>query len=307
VERRTLAERETLTGSLGYPSRAPLKNGRAGILTRLPAEGSVLKRGQPTVEVDGRPAGYLLYGRRPAWRDLGPGSPPGADIRQLEENLRALGFLKGTKAADTRWDTATTAAVRRWQRHLHLKVTGRVPLGSVVFLPGPARVGEHSAELGDGVGPGTPLYEVTADAQQVTADLKADRRRLVHVGDAVKVILPGGARTSGTIRSIGAVARTSPDGSGSTISLGIALDDPAVAAGYDQATVGIEITTQLASDVLAVPVTALVALRGGGYAVEVVRGGTSELVRVEPGMFADGYVAVAGTGLAAGDEVVVAE
>jgi len=297
VERQTLAERETLTGSLGYPPARPLTSGLAGTLTRLPAEGKVITRGQTTVEIDGRSGGILLYGSRPAWRDLGPGSPPGADIRQLKENLRALGFLKGKSALDASWDKATTAAVKRWQRHLHVKVTGRVALGSVVFRPGPVRVGAHRAELGDAVGPGTPVYDATGDAQQITADLKADRRRLVHVGDPVNILLPGGARTTGTIRSIGAVAHASPDGSSTTISLEIALDDASVAAGYDQATVSIEITTQVARDVLAVPVTALVALRGGGYAVEVVRGGTTELVRVEPGMFADGYVEVTATGL----------
>jgi multidrug efflux pump subunit AcrA (membrane-fusion protein) len=168
-------------------------------------------------------------------------------------------------------------------------------------------VGTHDAQLGDVVGPGTSLYEATDNAQEITASLRADRRRLAHVGDKVGILLPGGATTTGTIRSIGAVAKTSPDGSTSTITLQIALDDASVAAGYDQATVSVEITTQVANDVLAVPVTALVALRGGGYAVEVVHGGTSELVRVEPGMFADSLVEVSGSGLAAGDTVVVAE
>jgi peptidoglycan hydrolase-like protein with peptidoglycan-binding domain len=307
VARRTLAERETLNGALGYPSARPFKSGLAGTLPRLPAEGRILKRGDFTVELDGRPAGILLYGARPAWRDFGPGMTAGADVRQLKENLRALGFLKSTTTLSASWDKATTAAVKRWQRHLHLKVTGRLPLGSVVFRPGPVRVGEHQAELGDGVGPGTPLFEATEDAQLITASLRADRRRLVKVDDPVRILLPGGASTTGKVRSVGAVAKASPDGSASTVDLVVALDDPAIAAGYDQATVSLEITTQLAQDVLAVPVTALVALRGGGYAVEVVRGGTTELVKVQTAMFADGYVEVSGAGLSAGDEVVANE
>jgi len=56
------------------------------------------------------------------------------------------------------------------------------------------------------------------------------------------------------------------------------------------------------------PVTALLARSGGGYAVEVVdKGGAHHLVAVSLGLFddADGLVQVTGSGLAAGQEVVV--
>jgi hypothetical protein len=56
-------------------------------------------------------------------------------------------------------------------------------------------------------------------------------------------------------------------------------------------------------------VTALLAQPSGGYAVEVVgAAGTGHLVAVSLGLFddADGLVQVAGPGLAAGQEVVVA-
>ena len=56
---------------------------------------------------------------------------------------------------------------------------------------------------------------------------------------------------------------------------------------------------------LAVPVRALLALAEGGYAVERVTATGTELVPVELGAFADGYVQVTGT-VAAGDTVVVA-
>jgi hypothetical protein len=60
--------------------------------------------------------------------------------------------------------------------------------------------------------------------------------------------------------------------------------------------------------VLAVPVNALVALAGGGYAVEEVdASGVHKLVAVSVGLFDDaaGMVQVSGSGLAAGQRVVV--
>jgi hypothetical protein len=51
-------------------------------------------------------------------------------------------------------------------------------------------------------------------------------------------------------------------------------------------------------------VAALLALREGGYAVQVVNGTTTTLVAVQTGMFADGNVEITGTGLQAGLKVV---
>ena len=53
--------------------------------------------------------------------------------------------------------------------------------------------------------------------------------------------------------------------------------------------------------VLAVPVGALLALRDGGYGVQISGGA---LTAVKVGLFADGMVQISGTGLAAGTRVV---
>ena len=69
------------------------------------------------------------------------------------------------------------------------------------------------------------------------------------------------------------------------------------------------ITTARVRGALVVPVTALLAQSGGGYAVEVVgAAGRNHLVPVSLGMFddADGLVQVTGSGLTAGQRVVVA-
>jgi hypothetical protein len=86
----------------------------------------------------------------------------------------------------------------------------------------------------------------------------------------------------------------------------IGLDDPALASGLDEAPVDVDVVTDEALGVKAVPVTALLALAEGGYAVEVVDGpGDTHLVGVEAGLFADGWVEVTGDGLEVGDQVVV--
>jgi hypothetical protein len=61
------------------------------------------------------------------------------------------------------------------------------------------------------------------------------------------------------------------------------------------------------SGALVVPVTALLALAEGGYAVEVAEGHVHRLVAVTLGLFdnADGLVQVSGAGLSAGERVVV--
>ena len=85
----------------------------------------------------------------------------------------------------------------------------------------------------------------------------------------------------------------------------VALDDPAAAAGLDEAPVTVTVVTDRRDGVVAVPVTSLLALVEGGYAVEVADpGGGTHLVAVVPGFFADDLVEVSGD-VAPGDRVVV--
>jgi hypothetical protein len=84
--------------------------------------------------------------------------------------------------------------------------------------------------------------------------------------------------------------------------------DPGATGKWDQAPVQVGIATARVPSALVVPVTALLAQSGGGYAVEVVGPGTrNHLARVLLGLFddADGLVQVTGSGLAAGQKVVV--
>ena len=85
----------------------------------------------------------------------------------------------------------------------------------------------------------------------------------------------------------------------------ITLDSTPPGAALDQAPVNVNITSQRANNVLAVPVNALLALAGGGFGVEVVTGSASRLVGVTTGLYSNTLVQVSGPGITAGTRVEV--
>lgn len=311
VEKRTMTIEESLDGTIGYAGGRDVIGNLAGTLTWLPDEGTILRRGGRLYEVDGRNRAILMYGSRPAWRTLDANASDGADILQLEQNLKALGYTRTGDHINRHWDADTTRAVKRWQKAAGLPRDGRVDLGEVVFLTGPIRVTERPSALGSRVGPGGVVLSGTSDERVVSVDLEADRADLVAEGDTVSVTLPDGSVTKGTIADEGTVATAGNDQPGGgqstpTIKITVSLDDPKASAAYESAPVTVSVVRQTRPDVLAVPVNALLALVEGGYAVErVAADGSTKLVRVDLGIFQDAWVEVRGTGLTVGDAVVV--
>ena len=304
VERRDLVERENVDGTLGYGAAFDVASPRSGTITRLPAAGATVERGQSLFDVDATPV-PLLYGDIPLYRDLERGVSDGADVRQLEENLVALGFGDALDVDDD-FDAATTAAVRAWQESLGVEKTGAVRTSDVVIAPGALRVAELRVRTGAHVGPGQAVLSATGTTPMVTVRLEVTRRALATVGAKAKVVLPDGTGIDGTVVTVGTVATKDSEQSAAKIDLGVAIDDPAAAAAWSEAPVTVRLTRATTTGVLTVPVRALLALSEGGYAVEVAgRNGGSRLVGVELGVFADGYVEVTGR-LRPGNRVVVA-
>ncbi len=308
VTTRDLEEHEELAGTLGFGDPIDVTLNGQGTITALPALGAVIDRGQGVVEIDGRWV-TLWFGDRPLWRALDGAADDGVDIQQVEENLVALGVVTTDElTVDQDWTSATTAAVKEWQESQGREETGTLAPGDVVVLPGAVRVADHPTAVGGGAG--GPVLQVTSPSRQVAIDLEATKQSLVTKDQAVEVELPDGTMIPGKVAAVGAVA-TTPDDSDPmnpgtpTIEVTVALDDPSQAGTLDSAPVGVLLTTSAATGVLAVPVDALLALAEGGYAVERVgAGGTTELVPVETGAFADGWVEVTGD-VAEGDTVVV--
>jgi peptidoglycan hydrolase-like protein with peptidoglycan-binding domain len=302
VVRQDLTTDDQLAGWLGYGESLPLPASRDGILTSLPDEGAQIRRGDVVAEIGGV-ATRLLYGETPAWRRLSVGIPRGPDIRQLNDNLAALGYAKRKNLPDDQFDWRTRAAVLAWQHDLKLTRTGVVEFGDVLFLPAPVRIDTADVTLGTVVGTGQVLAHMTGDDQLVTIDLDAALRNTLHEGLAVVVVLPDRTRTDATVTSVGRTISGTP-GSEEEPTVKIEVELTNEVDELDASPVTVVVERVLAADVLTVPVAALVAQPGAGYAVERLRAGATELVAVEPGQFSDGLVEISGD-LAEGDEVVV--
>jgi hypothetical protein len=106
------------------------------------------------------------------------------------------------------------------------------------------------------------------------------------------------------VSGIGTVAS---GGSNPTLPVYVTLGHPRAAGTLDQAPVTVEITTVTVKHALIVPIDALLALSGGGYAVETVDPhGVHQLVAVSLGTFDDAAGTVQVTGdVQAGEGIVV--
>ena len=273
----------------------------SGTFTWIAEEGTIIALGDALYRVDNRPT-VLLFGEVPAYRAMASGDD-GTDVAQLQESLIDLGFATDGLAIG-KFDDATLNAVVDWQLSNGAHPDGVVNLGEIVFLPESLRVGEVVASTGETAMNGSPVIRTSASSTFVTVELAATDQSLVEVGTTVEVELPDEDVVEGTVTSIGTVAQTNQAGE-SFFDMIVTIGDTEATLGLDEAPVDVAIVSDSATAVFAVPVTALLALAEGGYAVEVVDNGETYLIGVETGLFADGLVEVTGSGLAAGLLVVV--
>jgi peptidoglycan hydrolase-like protein with peptidoglycan-binding domain len=305
IVRRDLVDRQDFAAVLGFGAATGLANHLAGTVTAEASPGSTVDRGHQLYAVDGR-AVYLMFGATPAYRDLHVGVSDGEDIKELKQNLIALGFATTYNlTVDGHFDSYTQAAVERWQKAIGVTTDGNVPFGQVIFEAAAVRVADWKAAVGDQAGPGAPIGDITGVRPTVTMDLDARRQALATVGSAITVTLADGSSVAGHITEVGHVA-TQPSGGGqATVKVYATLDDPKAGGQVDQAPVQVGLTRGSRKGVLAVPVNALMARPDGTYAVEVDSHGTREQVPVTIGLFAQGMVEISGSGISEGMTVVV--
>ena len=212
----------------------------------------------------------------------------GSDVAELDANLRVLGY--GDPSGDA-FTSESEAAISRLQTAHGLPVTGQAATrlrrvrarGGPRHRRDPDRRRERptgSRAHGDVAPPG-----------------RHDRTRRSSAGERARR-RPGrdhAPRQLGHARPRllrGHGGECAPSGAGSsgagspTIELQVAPTVPRATGRLDQAPVDVSITTASVHHVLDVPVNALLALTGGGYAVEEFgAGGLHRLVAVSLGLF----------------------
>lgn len=332
VQRTTLTDTQVVDGNLGYGSatsvQAPATSSGSGqpgtgtgtgsdssqIITWLPDEGRVIERGDAVYRVDEQKI-PLLYGSFPLYRTLEPGVD-GADVEMLEKNLSELGYTGFTVDDEYTGDTAD--AVREWQDDLNQEETGTVSPADAVIAVGARRVATH--ETVPGAALSGAVLSWTDTERIVSVDLDVAYEDLVDEGVKATAELPDGSTVEAEVTDIGTPSSAGTGDSGgnsgdsgsaadqeTTLPVELTVKDTKGLGRYQAAAVEVTFEAGSRENVLAVPVQALMARQGGGYAVEVVTGTGTELRPVTLGMFADGMVEVSGTGITEGTVVGVPE
>ena len=177
---------------------------------------------------------------------------------------------------------------------------------------------------GSGGSSAQAVLQTTSTQEVVTVDLDATKQSEAVVGEPVTVELPDGSTVNGKVTQVSPVAQSSSNsgngngngngsgggggngnGSGSpsaVVPVTITLTGHTHVSGLDQAAVSVNFVQQKANNVLSLPVTALIATQGGGYAVQEAASPHS-LIPVTPGLFAAGYVQISGAGIYPGLQV----
>jgi hypothetical protein len=305
VRKADLANTRSLSGNLGFGAPRPVKGSGTGTVTKLPAVGEVAERGKALFRVDDQPV-TVFFGATPFFRELETPGTKGSDVAVLMDNLAALGYQVGTRPDDdakAEFTPKVVTALKNWQRAIDVEQTGTLEPGRVLVLDGPARVATVKAQLG--ATPTEELVEVTPTTRRVTARVPLPELGEVKAGAPVRIVLPDGRETPGKIDSVAPLPPAAEGGAGDPkVEVAVTLDHQDDVDGLESAPVQVKITTESRTGVLTVPLEALLALKEGGYAVQLPSG---ELKAVTTGLYSQDKVEISGDGIVDGLPVVTAQ
>jgi peptidoglycan hydrolase-like protein with peptidoglycan-binding domain len=305
VVRANLVDQQSVRGTVGFGPASVLSGSKPGVLTWLPEVDTVIKRGERLYRVDNDEV-PLFIGTAPLYRPLTWGVSPGWDVKLLQKNLAELGY---DVDADGTFDRATAQAIWAWQKDLGIKPSGIVEPNDVVVRAEPVRIDGVSAQLGDQAE--GQLMTVTGIDRVAVATVSAAEQRLMQPGtelavNATDLTEPLVGEVASLVPDDGADDESNSDGEQRFVATIVLSDKKAAKTLPPGSRVSFVIDGEQREHVLAVPVSALLALREGGYAVEVIENDQRRLLPVETGLFADGLVEVSGDGLNEGMPVVTA-
>jgi peptidoglycan hydrolase-like protein with peptidoglycan-binding domain len=318
VEKRPLSSDVVTRGTARFGSPQTLsltptrlKSGRR-LVTRLPAPGTKLDEGDVVLTVSGRPV-FLLKGREPSYRDLGPGIA-GGDVRQLEAALGRLGLDPGpadglfdadTERAVTRlYSRAGFDAMRATEAHLgavrpleaelldnaRARAGIQLPADEVIFVRStPVRVTKLPLDPGDR--PRGAVMTVTDVTVAIDSAVPIEEAPLVKRGMKVRIDEPDlGIKETGVVNEVAKTPGTEGvDGFHVYIEVLVDGGPPTLVGASVRLTIPVRSTE---GEVLAVPASALSLGPDGSSRVQRAIDGGLEFVRVEPGLSAGGFVEV---------------
>jgi hypothetical protein len=228
----------------------------------------------------------------------------GNDVRLVAQNLSALGYYDDqvpSWSADV-YTPALAAAVKKWQVAVGMSATGTLTASQIFASSGPVRVTAVQAQLGDHVSEALLSYASTAKV--ITVPMTPSQAGQIYRGMKAIVTLPDGTDVSGSVTAVSQIVQANSgdenlDGgtSSPTVNVTVTPLHPRDVAKLQSAPVNVSFVTATHKGVLGVPVTALLAVTGGGYALQRTDG---SLVSVTTGLFANGMVEVDGKGVVAG-------
>jgi hypothetical protein len=267
-------------------------------------------------------------GGKPHKKTGGTHRPPAPTSAASGQTLAALSALLKAESAQLKAAAAQLRAERGSSPSGASNAGGGAPSSSTPSSSTPP----SSTGSGNSGGGGTaaPILQTTSTRLVVTVDLSASSQSEAVVGGHVTVEMPNATTVGGRITAVSSVAQSSSSGNGSgsgagsgsggsggggsgggggstgssssTVPVTIALNRHHAGAGLDQAAVSVNFVQQRATNVLSVPVTALLATSGGNYALQEA-GAPHHLIPVTTGLFAAGYVQVSGRGIYPGLQV----
>ncbi|WP_370148241.1 hypothetical protein [Streptacidiphilus sp. EB129] len=272
-----------------------------------PAPGTLIAQnsGRSASDLPAAGAEPSASGARPSGSK--PQPTPDAPPTQQASNPQTAPPPVRVRQGDGVLTASLIAAVKHWQDHVGIPATGVLGIGDVAVVPGPVRISAVQAQVGDPAA--EPLMSVTSTSKTVSVPVDATDVNAINSGDRATVVLPDNSTTTATVAAISTSAATDPgsDAGGATdpgsakVNVTLSLDDTAEVHRLNAAPVQVQFTTQTHKGVLVVPVSALLALSGGGYAVQLPGG---HLIAIRTGLFSKGLVEISGTGIAPGLKVV---
>jgi peptidoglycan hydrolase-like protein with peptidoglycan-binding domain len=276
--------------------------------------GTVLfwSNGLPVIAIEGDAAATPVLSR-----PLSVGVTDGVDVKLFEQALTSAGFnADAAMTVDDHFDSATATATAAWLAALGVAADPAsiiIPAGTFVVVPAGLSVGTATVADGAVLDGASVVMSLTAPSRQVTTTAPIGDATFA-LGAKIDVEFPDATVQPGTVVDVGNVATNTNGAPGDTpkVTITIGVDKiPTTVDSFVEIPVTLRVVSANVPNAIVVPVSALVALKEGGYAVEVVTGkknadGTNQtqLVGVKPGLFTNGFVQVDGS-LKANADVVV--